>query len=410
MASHDLTNAEMEILTISEMQEMIEHIVVNLNEPCIGEGKSGIGKTGGVEQVCERKDYFYCPFISGQHDTVDFKGMPASDYLHPDTIAAFPELVTMRDDGVFIEDEPSTMSLTRLPAFDAPRRKKFTVWDPMSTMPFEGNPLFPTDRPILLFLDEITSASIPVMAVLYQLIDKRCVGEHKLLPNVRIFCACNRADDKGVMNRMPLPLCNRLTWFEIVMDLEGWSKFIIGRYGAAAGPFVAYFNWMKGELHTYDPDNPRRVFMSPRTGEKACKYFVNEAIPEKIKHAAMAGAIGAAISAKVWGYFLIWQGVQELMVDIEKHPDTAAIPEESSVQWAVALSISGLLTCKNANNYYKYLKRMDGEYCIAGWQMAVAREQKAFKEGRIKKGEPRLYESDPFIDMAKRYKKIFERS
>ena len=84
----------------------------------------------------------------------------------------------------------------------------------------KGNPLFPADRPILLFLDELPSASIPVMAVHYQLMNKRRAGEHKLVDNVRIVCAGNRGDDRGVMNRMPLRLCNRLSWFESGLGRE----------------------------------------------------------------------------------------------------------------------------------------------------------------------------------------------
>lgn len=123
----------------------------------------------------------------------------------------------------------------------------------------------------------------------------------------------------------------------------------------------------------------------------------------------MAGTIGSGVNDEVWSFLTIWKGVELLMEDIKKNPTTANIPDEPSVKWAVALSISGLLTCKNANNYYKYLKRMETEYCIASWQMAVAREEKAKRDGRMPVTAPNLFESDPFIDMAIKYKAIFNR-
>ena len=54
------------------------------------------------------------------------------------------------------------------------------------------------------------------------------------------------------------------------------------------------------------------------------------------------------------------------------------------------------MTARNADNYYKYLKRMDGEYCIAAWQMAISRDKK-------------LFDTDEFVDIAKRYRSIFAR-
>jgi len=289
--------------------------------------------------------------------------------------------------------------------------KKFTVWHPASTLPFKGNPLFPTDRPIVLFFDEISSAKLDVMAILYQLVDKRCVGEHELMDNVYIMCAGNRAEDRGIVNRMPLPLCNRLIWFGVTHDVMGWSQFMVEKYGAPINPFVAYFRWKKGNLHTHDPENPRRVFCSPRTAEKAGKFYLSSTMPSFIKQAAMAGTIGSAVNDEFWSFLNIWRAVEELMEDIKQNPSTAKLPDtdKPAMKWAVALSISGLLTARNANHYYKYMKRLDREYCIAAWQMAVAREEKAKREGRMPVSAPNLFESDCFVEMAVTYRAIFSR-
>lgn len=68
-----------------------------------------------------------------------------------------------------------------------------------------------TGRPVALLLDEITSAQSPgVYAALYQFILNRGLGSFMLPPDTRLLCAGNRAEDKGVVSDLPMPLANRL--------------------------------------------------------------------------------------------------------------------------------------------------------------------------------------------------------
>lgn len=427
----ELITPEFKYVGINALKPIISHVVIEENEVLMIEGASGIGKTRVVEQWCEENDAFLVTFMISQYDSVDFRGTPWTSAL--DAIGeSFPdhkphtdeELEEMVGDDLLPDEEdeiiiglgPTGKTKTQALKPDHSQSfgrekssKKFTVWHPASTLPFKGNPRFPTDKKIVLFFDEATSGKLDVLAILYQLTDKRCVGEHELMDNVYIILAGNRAEDKGIVNRFPLPLCNRLTWVGALADLPGWGEYMTVKYGSVVAPYVAYFRWQKEEFHNYDPAKPKRVFCSPRTAEKAAKYFLSATMPMDVKLVAMSGVVGGDVCDKFWGFLTIWQGVTELMKDIVKNPKTADIPHEPSVQWAIALSISGNMTFKNASNYYEYLKRMDGEYCIASWQMAVSREQKAKKEGRMPKTAPNLYESDPFIDMAIRYKAIFTR-
>lgn len=429
--SNELVTPEFKYVGINALKPIISHVVIEENEVLMIEGASGIGKTRAVEQWCEENDAFLVTFMISQYDSVDFRGTPWTSALDavsesfPEYEYKAPRVVPDQDDNTQ-EDEviiglgpdgPAKRQAVKQMAlkpdhsqsFGRKSEKKFTVWHPASTLPFKGNPKFPTDKKIVLFFDEATSGKLDVLAILYQLTDKRCVGEHELMDNVYIILAGNRAEDKGIVNRFPLPLCNRLTWVGALADLSGWGEYMMVKYGAVVAPYVAYFRWQKEEFHNYDPAKPRRVFCSPRTAEKAAKYFLSSTMPMDVKLVAMSGVVGGDVCDKFWGFLTIWQGVTELMKEIIRSPKTADIPHEPSVQWAIALSISGNMTFRNASNYYEYLKRMDGEYCIAAWQMAVSREQKAKKEGRMPKTSPNLYESDPFIDMAIRYKAIFTR-
>ena len=166
----------MQVIDMATMKEAIKQIVIRKNRPCIFIGPSGCGKTEGADQVGIEEDIFLARFLLGQYDSVDMKGTP---------------WVRTRDG---YQD---------------------TVWHPASTLPFEGNPAFPDDRIILLHFDEATSGTVPVLGIMYQLTQERRVGEHKLKDNVRIMLSGNRESDKGIVNRFPMPLCNRLTWYEL---------------------------------------------------------------------------------------------------------------------------------------------------------------------------------------------------
>ena len=169
----------MHTLTIPGMKQFITHVALGQQEPVMFWGPPGVGKSEGVRQCCEEAGGHLVDIRLSQYDSVDLRGIPS------------PEA-------------------------------GFTIWNAPSTLPFKGNPGFPDDRPIFLFLDEINSAAPAVAAVAYQLINDRAVGEHELMDNVVVIAAGNRDGDKGVTNRMPAPLANRFTHAEIDVDTDAW--------------------------------------------------------------------------------------------------------------------------------------------------------------------------------------------
>lgn len=341
----------MHAITIPQMKQVIQHIVLEENEPAMFVGQFGNGKTVGCDQAVKLLGGVLCDIRLGQYDTVDLKG-------YPDTVNGF------------------------------------MVWRPASTLPFVGNDNFPDDKIIYLVFDEITSATPSVFAIAYQLINERRVGEHVLKPNVRIIAMGNRESDKGVVNRMPMPLSNRMTWFEVVVDVPAWCL-----HAQAMGwppVFIAFHQFRKGVpmLCTYDPKKAEKVVATPRTWEKAIKYFLST-MPHDIKLAAMAGAIGQGPSDEFWGFVNIWHKLIPIE-KIIKDPMGTAIPEpkEAGMRYALAISISGSMTVDNAKPLYAYLQRMDPEFTILAWQMGLARD-------------PDLYTTDEFLDFAKKFKVVF---
>ena len=346
----------MHVITIPEMKQVVKYNVLEMNEAVMFVGQFGAGKTEGIEQACEEADALCVPILLGQYDTVDLKGTP------------------------WVRNRKGFMD---------------TVWHPASTLPFEGNPAFPDDKDIVLFLDERTSATVPVLGICYQLVDKRRVGEHKLKPRVRIISAGNRETDKGIVTRTPMPLCNRETWFEIGVDVDSWCDWAIKKYGKAAAIFVAFLNFRKQLICTYDPAKPEKNVATPRTIEKAMRYFWSTTMPAKIKQASMAGCCGDGWAAEFWGFHDSWAQIAKLMPDILKNPRTAEVPVETSLQYAVSLAISGSLTNKTVPLYHTYLMRLPPEFAVLCWQFAVKRDAQ-------------LFQTNEFLDFSEKYKAIFK--
>src|ERR1035437_8219668 len=108
----------MHMITIKQMKEVVKQVALGMKETPMFVGQFGVGKTAGLYQVCDEMGVMVHTVLLGQYDTVDLKGTPWVGDLSVDYQA--------------------------------------TIWHPASTLPFRGNPNFPTDKPIILLLDELT--------------------------------------------------------------------------------------------------------------------------------------------------------------------------------------------------------------------------------------------------------------
>lgn len=335
------------------MIEMLEAVSVKHKRAMMIWGPPGIGKSESVAGFAKRLDAAMVDIRLSQYDSVDLRGIPS------------PE------NGV-------------------------TVWNVPSTLPFQTNPKFDHVKGhIILFLDELNSATPSTLAVCYQLINDRRVGEHELLDNVIVVAAGNREGDKGVTNRMPLPLANRFTHVEVALDVQAWSTWAQLKGLPALG--IAYFNWRKDKLMSFDPSSPEKAFCTPRTAAWALEYLADDTIPKDVKQAIMAGTIGDGVSAEIWGFMDTYQKITPL-AEILKDPKKAALPEEESMRYAMSVSLSGNMDKKIVGPIHTYMTRMAPEYVLLCWQLALAREKATEVPSKDS-----LYSTPEFTVFAKQY-------
>ncbi len=358
------------MLTIStdRVTAFVRDVVVRRRRPAMLWGGPGIGKTdlvadatrkvrneddGKVHAVSRFEEIAgLVPILVSQYESCDLRGLPSME------------------DGL-------------------------TVWNMPSTLPFVGNKAFDhlsDDKPIILFLDEVNAANPALYSVLYQLICNRRVGEHVLRHNVVIVCAGNREGDRGITNRMPLPLANRLTHAEVVVNVDYWCMWATKAGLPAIGP--AFIQFRKNLLNNFDPSKPDKSFATPRSWHGALEYFADDEMADDIKDIAIAGIIGEGPATEFKAFVTVWQKVQGIVPRILKDPQGVAIPDEDSLAYALAICVSGSMDAKTAGTFHQFLVRMRPELCVLAWTLAVTRDKN-------------IYTSPAFIDFSKKYKLIF---
>lgn len=357
----------MHTLSISDLKDFLRFVSIGQREPTFIWGEPGVGKSEAVAQLAKELGALLIDIRLSQYDSVDLRGIP--DAVSYKTIDMEADL-----------NDPNAFRMTK--------------WCQPSTMPFKGNPLFAGHELIILFLDEMNSASPATMAVGYQLVNDRRVGEHELMDNVIVIAAGNREGDRGVTNKMPLPLANRFTHVEAGADADGWCFWM---QDAGYDPIgAAFIQFRKPLLSTFKEMKTTgdKAIATPRTWIKALKYWGDTTMPGNIKQAAISGAIGAGPAAEFWGFTAIWQQVGGAMKEIKKNPATAPIPDEASMLYAIAVSISGSMDVKTVPIYHTYLMRMAPEFAILAWQLATRRDSSVLS-------------TKEFIVVAKTFKEVF---
>lgn len=317
----------MHTITHTELTQQILHIASGLQIPLMIWGQPGVGKSDAIKQAAAIEGALVVDIRLSQYDSVDLRGLPSLD-----------------DDT--------------------------TVWNMPSTIPFVGNDAFPDDKLIYLFFDEINSAMPSVMAVAYQIVLDRACGEHVLKPNVRIMAAGNREGDKGVTNKMPLPLADRFCHVELGVSADALIDYMVRQNAPAE--LIGFMSFRKPLASTFDPTKPDKVFATPRSWMRVAKVFAAP-IPDTAKHTAIAGIVGEGPAVEFWQFVEVMSKIVPIS-RILSDPMTAPLPDELSMAYATAVSVSGAMTVQTVPVLQKYLQRMDAEMMVMAWQLATKRD------------------------------------
>lgn len=281
-------------------------------------GAGGVGKSSVVKQVCQERGWGFIDVRLLLLNPVDLRGLPV------------PNREIRRAEWY-------------IPAF---------LPDVLRDGP-EG----------IILYDEITSAPPAVQAACYQILLDRRLGEYVLPPGWRQVAAGNRAQDRGVTNRMPAPLANRLIHIEVEPVFDDWKTWALAS-GEIDYRVVAFLNFRPELLYKF-PDSAAeiRAYPTPRSW-----HFVSRVLPAfgsaDDAYQAIAGCVGEGAATE----FTAFCRLMDQLPDVQAILNGAqvAVPDRLDLLYAlVSALVSVLRTVSNHQrlaNAFRYVTKMPIEF------------------------------------------------
>lgn len=255
--------------------------------------------------------------------------------------------------------------LNGLPKFTTVKMANGTVRDkgefiPFNSFPLEGEELPEGKQGWLLFFDELTSAPKDIQAASYKTILDRMVGKYRLHPKVIIAAAGNKDTDNAVTYSMSTALQSRLIHLEMHTDHGEWMDWASDN--GIDSRIIAYLNFRKEHLNTFNPDHMDKTYACERTWAFASALIQGKEVDD-VTRTILAGTLGQGVAMEFHGFLQVYQEIPTLN-DILKSPEECKVPSEASGKYAVAVNLVEQFTQKNADDLIKYLRRFPAEHQV----------------------------------------------
>lgn len=182
-----------------------------------------------------------------------------------------------------------SVDLRGLPIVTADGSVKWQVSDelPQAGKMYNG---LPQDRAIL-FLDELNSAPQNVQGAAYQLILNRRIGEYFLPDDVVVVAAGNRMTDRGVTYKMPSPLANRFSHYELVPSFDDWISWAVK--AGIRSDILGFLQNAQQFWNTFENAKDNMVFATPRSWAFVSS-LIDDNASDKQNSICVSGSVGEA--------------------------------------------------------------------------------------------------------------------
>ena len=208
----------------------------------------------------------------------------------------------------------------------------------------------------LIVLEELAQSSHHHQQWAGGFTEERATATFKLDPEVRIIASGNRAEDRAGAKPLLSHLNDRLWHLDIETSLDDWCEWAMDNGVPAIG--VAFLRLRPDLLNDFDPS--RRSNPTQRSWTKLLTQLPDD-LPRDLYLMAAEGKVGEGAAAE-------WVAARDMMhkmpsVDaIRLKPEAMEIPDEPSVKYAVATSMSMSTTPALFSRDMKYISRMPKEF------------------------------------------------
>ena len=264
---------------------------------------------------------------------------------------------------------------------------EFATYKPFDTFPTENTPIPKGYKGWLLLLDELSSTSNSVQKALYKLILDRMVGQHKLHPKVFMCAAGNLDSDNALVGSLSTALISRMAHLYITPDVDTFLKWA---YKNNIDPSIlSFLEWKKDNFYTFNPDNPKEPYASPRTWEMVDKIIKKNSNLTMEDTPLLAGLIGQGVAIE---YLTYKDSIKELpSIDkILADPDFYEIPTRNDLLYCLTSMLGQEINKTNCDAICTYMKRLPKEFCLLTLKIAY-------------NPKPELLEKDSYNELVDQY-------
>lgn len=216
---------------------------------------------------------------------------------------------------------------------------------------------YPTESGNIWLLDEFPCAPKATQNASLQLLLDRCIGDYAVPSDTLIVLAGNRAMDRAHVERISSATQNRLVDITMRVDTDEWTQWALG---AGISPMIiAYLQMCPGHLSDFNgAEWQGGAFASPRSWEFVSKFLNNGKKPSSsVRTAIISGLVGMAVGAQFAGFCSVYNDLPDVNA-ILLSPDTADVPSEPSVQYALSVALSNKSTASNFDRVLRYVCRL----------------------------------------------------
>lgn len=283
---------------------------VKINAPIMIWGAPGIGKSQIIQQSAKANNMGLVDMRLSTYDPTDLKGIPA--------------IVDNR-----------------------------AVWLNLGDLPQEER----DGKTGILFLDEINAAPPATTAAAYRLVLDRKIGNYTLPPGWTIVAAGNRESDKGITFKMPAPLANRFTHFELEPDFNDWCNWALD--SGIHHNTISFIRFRPNQLNNFDPT--QRAFPTPRMWEQVSKYTTIS--DPHVRMQMIQGAVGEGAGIEYASFVKMANELQDPDM-ILMNPDDAKVPADLSAIYATVGALSVRASESNFDRMMRYGERLKKEFQV----------------------------------------------
>jgi hypothetical protein len=288
-------------VTPNNLKECLKTVVVNpilRNRAQYLWGPPGCGKSQIIKQIADELNYKLYDVRLTTKDSTDLTGLP---YLH----------------------EESKRTIYYIPEF-------FPTAKDIEDAGYNGG---------IIFLDELSAASLQLQAASYELCLDRRIGRYELPDNVVVIAAGNKVDDGAIAYELTSALSDRFVHYSVVPNPKSFLDYgeMMGFHSSVLTMIKTHPEFLTGSFESMASDSDDKIVPSPRSWE-VVSNIMKEIENETVRKVLVSGTIGNAAAEQ---FFFVIQELDSLL-PMSEYIRVASTENEKAVKEIMPTQLPGL--------------------------------------------------------------------